>query len=357
MDENSISNTVVLILTLIYAALGFTLFIYNKESIVIANRLPNLLLVEQTSFLVASLVTLLFFYQSVYEIVPCEVYHIVMSFTLFTGMVIVIARLSFAYNYLITKKNQNKYGLSLVGKVFWTETNQLKTRVLVSIIGILCVSSILNIVIQNIIEGKYVHTINECTNKSVTVLTYFNYVSSVLLIVYTFQIIRHKVIDKIFLSIEIVMFTISILIVLVYIFVVYGTPTMWFVYFESIIAMFYGLHFPFFVCVYHNSRMRKITSDQVLLPDKVRELCCKFYCEENAIFIEQYEKYKIGEMDADGLKRVFIENGSPYELNISFELKDRVLKANKDQFRKEIDSVFDEIMLLIKLNIYPYLDD
>ena len=98
-------------------------------------------------------------------------------------------------------------------------------------------------------------------------------------------------------------------------------------------------------------------SKQSVESERIMELCRQFYCEENGIFLESYDKYKQKLVTADYLISTFIEEYAPFELNITFDLKSKVLSgvddAEKDLYLKEVHG---EIKLLVQLNILPYLN-
>ena len=86
------------------------------------------------------------------------------------------------------------------------------------------------------------------------------------------------------------------------------------------------------------------------------ELCRQFYCEENGIFLESYEKFKQGLATSEYLVTTFIEKGSPFELNITYELKMNVINNLGNQQEQYLAEVYGEIKLLVEQNILPYLE-
>ena len=87
------------------------------------------------------------------------------------------------------------------------------------------------------------------------------------------------------------------------------------------------------------------------------KLCRQFYCEENGVFLENYEKFKQGLVTSDYLVTMFIDDGAPFELNINYSLKANVMNSTNVQREEYLNEVYGEIKLLVQLNILPYLEN
>jgi len=87
------------------------------------------------------------------------------------------------------------------------------------------------------------------------------------------------------------------------------------------------------------------------------ELCRQFYCEENGIFLESYEKYKQKQVTSDYLITMFVEESSPFELNISSHLREHAIKCQAAERDQYLNKIHGEIKLIVQQNILPYLNN
>ena len=342
--------------TLLYAFVGFFLFIYYRESIVIKNRNFKMILFEQVNIFITLMITVIFNYKFFDEYVSCEVYQIFLSCTSINAFLTLIARMSFTYNYLLKKELFNRFGLSMFCRIFWSANNSLKKKNVFAIVIIANMLNIGNIIGYDIYSNVYYRKTTDCSGHSIYFITYFNYAILFLFLLYSAQFIRYRIKDEIWLSYELVLFTIGLILAIIVPYLVLSYFGNWTVFCEAAVTLFFGLYFPIIVHIRHAHKLRTVSSKATLLSDIRMELCKKFYCEENALFLDSYELYTSGQYDEELLVQNYIVAGAPYELNISFDLRMSVLKSKGDQRKSNLKAVYDDIELLIQLNILPYMD-
>ncbi len=343
-------------LTLLYALMGGFLFVFYRESIVIKNRQPELVIIEQLSAVLNALFCVIVFLPSVDVVVNCEVMQMVFSVSTMISLILMLARMSFVYSCLMScKEDVYHFGLNKVSQVFWKE-HQLKKLNLFMIILVFVVASFMNIWIFDGITGIYSRPLSfHCPGESIMVLIYFNYFAIFLLCAFSIQFIRHRILDQIWMSIEVVSFTATLILVLCLYIIVNGRYDIYGVYLQSIITIFFGFYFPLMAHYKHVLKIKRSVSKASLLNDQVMELCRNFYCEENGIFLDNYEKYKQGMITSDYLITMFIEDSAPFELNINYTIKEAILKNNEEERKIHLEKAYQEIKLLIQTNILPYV--
>ena len=70
-----------------------------------------------------------------------------------------------------------------------------------------------------------------------------------------------------------------------------------------------------------------------------KQLCCKYFTLENALYIEWHEKQNKCQKDYEYALNFFIKNGAMYELNLDVGLRRKAMECNG----KEVENVFMEI--------------
>ncbi len=341
--------------TCVYFIVGMVLYIRNIDAIVIKNRLPKIVIMEQANVFIVLIATLLPFIKEVHHHISCEMYQLVVSMSLSVIFILILVRMSFVYKYLMNKEDTQAIGLLLICKLFWDENNNIRTRSLRNMIFVVNLICFLNIVIYDAVVKQYWHSLDDCHGEAVLFITLFNYIVILLNILFTIQILRFKIRDKIWLSYEIVGYTIGLLSVILITQSLHGFVSTFTVYFESMIAIFFGLYFPFLAILNHKRHLRSNISRKSLINDEVKELCIKFYCEENALFIESYEKHLKGLLDVSYLVVMFIQSDAPLILNINYELRCKALSNDLEIQKLGLREIYNEINQLIRINILPYI--
>ena len=348
--------TLTLGLTYLYAFVGFILFIYFKGNIVIANRQPNIVLFEQLNVYLCCIMTLVPNYNSIGNSLNCRWYQIVTSITSINSLLLLIARMSFIYNYLMKKENLHRFGLNTICKLFWTKNHKLRLNNLLLTIFFWNLVSLCNIFGYDIYTGNYERTFNQCENESVIALTYFNYAMILLFVLYSVQFIRFRIFDQIWMSIELIGFTISliiaVLIVMIYKNFVYDV---WVVYVQTLVIIFFALYFPLFALWRHKVLTSGPQRKSSLLSEHVLTACKKFFCEENAVFLKEYDLYIAGEVNFEYIADTFIRPGAPYQLNVTADLIFEALNCTEDQRRDVMQKIHKEVILVVQQNILPFI--
>ena len=287
--------------------------------------------------------------------------------------VLMCARLTFVYIYLMEAKEAEKYGLVYVCRLFWKNRTFKKNQTII-LTAVLCIFGIGNALIFYASNGGILETNwPNCTNvfQAIIILPVIQTITGCLLIIFSLQFIHYKILDKIKMSLELMGFTICIWIFNTVFTIAQSVSTnrlvdlnSWNIYSQGIIAVFFSLYFPLIVVIYHRYQQSKNDYSKIEMSnstissthsEKVMELCRKFYCEENGIFLESYEKYVQNIVTVDYLITMFIEESSPFELNISSGLKMKVLKSTGQQQVEHIEKVHKEIKLLVQQNVMPYM--
>ena len=119
------------ICSVLFPVVGLVLFVYNRESIVIANRRPNMVIID-SAFVFVNLIfsSDLSFIPGYYENMSCEFYQSVYSVAILMYMGFSIARMTFTYKYLM-KKNDSPLCLLKLCDLFWDKNNRLKRNNLI----------------------------------------------------------------------------------------------------------------------------------------------------------------------------------------------------------------------------------
>eukprot|EP00834_Sanchytrium_tribonematis_P004496 NODE_224_length_12322_cov_0.795549.p13 type:complete len:146 gc:universal NODE_224_length_12322_cov_0.795549:10065-10502(+) len=129
-----------------------------------------------------------------------------------------------------------------------------------------------------------------------------------------------------------------------------------FIFLECFIALFYALYFPLIMSL-KDKHIKKpdITFDNVIFNTRLFEIAKQLHGEENMIFLQAIERYKSNIVTMDYLITMFMKPTSPFELNISHDLRNGILNSNGNQQLAYLDRICNEIKLLVDLNIMPYM--
>ncbi len=347
--------------TLLYAFVGFFLFLYHRKSIVITNRQPKVVLIEQLSVFVWCVLCIFTFDPEFAAILTCEYSESLISGLSLISISLMLARMSFVYKYLIHNDvKRSKYNvLSFISRIYWTKSNNLRKKRVFAGSVTLALLSVANVVFYHSVENIWNVGYPACNDFDGE--TYFaeftNIFMGIVLLAFTFELIRYKIKDQIGMTVEVIAYTLSISIVIVGYLALFGRFDHIMILLEGYVSLFYGLYFPVFIHWRHASVSNLEKSVKISLTDlRVTKLCKEFYCEENSLFIEKYNEYCKKKVSYKYIIDMFIEEGSLNELNITSDTRESALLAKTEQEMKEaLMVVYEEIVLIIRQNILPYL--
>ena len=257
--------------------------------------------------------------------------------------------------------NFMKFGLRNVCSLFWNQNNALKTKQVT--IGTICLGlvSVINVIAYHGANNIWGHGYPLCDRYygETYFAEYLNYLLGFILLMFTFQLIRYKIKDQIGMTMELILYTLSLALVIIVYLGIFGSFDHRMITIEGLVSMFYGLYFPVFIHYRHVSYSSSIEKhERVSLTDiRVTALCKKFYCQENSQFLDRYKDYKNKEVSYEALIRTFIEEGSIYELNITNDTRVNVLQSTAETVDTALMVVYEEIALLIRQNILPYIEN
>ena len=343
----------------LYAIIGLCLFTYNRKSIIIANRRPNMVIAEAIFCVLNLIISYVSLDAETGSRISCEFYQSAISVTVVISYSLMISRMTFVYSYLMKKESVSSYGLILLCNLIWNEHSKLRVKSQLILISTLILISWCNIFGYNLATQQSFPNLKECSGSmgSMMFLSLLNIVTFLFFIGFSIQFLRHKLIDKLWMSVEFVLFTFTVVIVNVS----YHASINYSSYYDAMrlswITIFFILYFPLIVIWRHNSILKRRNSKASLVNSRVMKLCRQFYCEENGVFLENYEKFKQGLVTSDYLVTMFIDDGAPFELNINYSLKANVMNSANVQREEYLNEVYGEIKLLVQLNILPYLEN
>ena len=348
-----------IVCTVVYGIVGGVVLLLSYNSIIVQNRKPRLLIFEQINIFITGFCSVGILHPVISKNVCCEVYQAVASITGLNALLTLTARMSFVYNYLMDKTAFKYHGLNRFAGFFWDKNNCLKKMNLFALIGLGDAIIISELIVYDLTTSKYGWCIplNRCSGKSILFITYFNYCVIALLVAYSFQFIRFRIMDQICMSIEVTLFTFSLILSVVVCILIFGYFNSYAVHWQTLAGMFFGMYFPGILSWTHKLKMKKKTSKSYLLSRQVTELCKRFFCEENSLFLEMFAKYENKMVTSLTIETLFIIDNAQYELNISYDLKNSVLNASEEFKQEKLRIVYSEIATLIQLNILPYIDN
>ena len=280
--------------------------------------------------------------------------------------VLLCARVTYVYVHLMDSENINELGLMYLCRLFWKNRGFKRNQAIIIII-ILCVLGIGNALIYysyngGIIESQWPN----CGNifRSIIVLPIIQVITGCMLLVFSIQFVRYQVLDQIKMSLELICFTISIWLCNITFAILQTVKktdlinlNSWNIFAQGIIAMFFGLYFPLFVVILHRNHRNNTDYSKIQLSDpRILASCRSFYCEENGLFVLDYIKYKEGLCPIEQLIARYIDFNSPYELNINYDLRVRVLNSDSSTRDMCLEQVYKEICDLLTTNVLPYID-
>eukprot|EP00834_Sanchytrium_tribonematis_P007216 NODE_622_length_5328_cov_0.497609.p2 type:complete len:329 gc:universal NODE_622_length_5328_cov_0.497609:422-1408(+) len=301
-----------LILYLIYACIGLFFFIYFRNSITIRNRLPKLVLIESLLIILNGSFSILNIHPFLGTRLSCEWFQFIASILGCVLLTFLMMRMSFVYQYLMNEVDIKSYdGLMLISKTFWDKHNNIRKWPIFIIFIVLLIANILNAILPTYAfqqqTGLTVYPF-ECLQNGVFFLTLYDSILMLLFLAYSFQFIRYRIFDQIYMSVELISFT----------FVLIGATIIYFalnmhIYIDAAIlqcwiGLFFALYFPVLAYLNHMHMIHRELSKSVhsMIDEKLMSLCRQFYCEEIGIFLEAYEKYKVNNITIDYIITMFI---------------------------------------------------
>ena len=343
-----------LVLTFTLSAIGLVLFLLLKDSIIISNRQPRLVVIEVLFLLVNITASVIIQEPAVGTKFSCELFHFLSTTTVAISLSLTLARMTFVYNYLM-KDSVLKYGLMPICKFLWTENRKLKGSNLFYLIFGLAVISAINIIVFDLITQQTYPELLKCSTIPYIFMVLYTFSLFILFIVFSIQFIRLRIFDQIWMSYEFILFTFTSFIALLSYTIAMGRVDIIAVKILCWIGIFYLLYFPLVAHLRHTLKMRSRMSKTSLVDERVMELCRQFYCEENGLFLESFKKYELGLLTADYLIITFINVNSQFELNIDHALRSSTLTTIGKERDVHLKLIFDEIKLLVQTNVIPYL--
>ena len=347
-----------MILSLSFYITGMMLFLGLKKSIVIQNRRPNLVILESLSITITIVIDILYFKEEIIRQIPRYIVTPIIGITSIITCLLVATRISFVFMYLSQKPTNHKIlSMWTISNYFWNDHKQLKVKNLIILICGCCFLSIVNNVAYFGSPSIW-SNINDVTVKDENALRFsqvVSYVTNFILFLFAVQIIVNKIYDKIEMALELVLYVITLTVSTVTLLAYFQSLNEWVIVAVSFITLFYSLYFPVLVHIIHERKKLLKTSKNSLVDSKILQLCKDFFCEENAIFLQQYELYRQNIVSFTEIKRIFIEQGSIYELNLNFDVRNAVLIATDEVSQQNaLRDVFEEVKLIIRDNILPF---
>ena len=352
--------------TWIAYGIGFTLFYKYKENIVIKNRRPGLVLIEQILVLITSSIETLKFDDEAYKI-ECRYVSFPVSVLGIPQLAIVLTRITLVYAYLLKyKKGDYKFTFAQISVFFWDQDFRLKKKNVFCMTLTWCLATIAFNVYGYHVTNDH-NTLNTFCDIFPQMITYIaNYTVGILLIIVSIQVIRCKLTDNIGMAFELVSFTISVISfsIIVNIYNVVSVDKFAFEYYVYTIALatlFFGIYFPLGVIWYNSIKIARYSPDSTDKLDKnidwqpLLKISIKFYCQENVQFCISYNQYLEGNLTFDDLAGLYLMHNSPLELNISYEL--RLKTMDPDKRTEGLVEVYKHVLQIIRENLVPFLDD
>ena len=272
-----------------------------------------------------------------------------------------LCRASFVYGTLIP--TEAKYSIR---KLFFTN-NGLNKRVLGITACVLVIMSWINTL-------AYMSVTNEwgppkeaiCASGSMYFPQIVMVIVNLILLYFVIRIVVIKEFDKVGMSFELIGLETTTFTLALVSLSLYGDITSSYVYYICISTLFFALYFPGLMVFYHTKFLkqtlntlgrRQLNSSRTLLDDKrVMQLCQKFLCEENILFLIRFQEYLDGTLDFDVLCSLFINNGAIFELNISSIRRTGILKSvTKEEKVQNLLLVQKDVIKLLNENIIPYV--
>ena len=325
-----------------YFIVSILTYIFNIKHIVIWNRRPFLVLVEQFTFFGGFILT--------YTTIPCIVTESIVSIT----FPIVLIRTSYSYQYLSDDGFWFNY-------FFW-KRQKLKFRQAVLFIVIFTLlRALMPFTYMTIYESKRIF--NDCFNlrSDIIVTLLFSiptYIIFLILLFIVIQLMYKRIQDKIGLKFELCTGVFASLIIEV-LFIVFSTAfkidPIWNDFIQVANLNFWSIPIPLLFAFRHNLKLKKIrllghhyNFNALLVKSR------QFYCEENVLFLQAYFTYQEEPSDLlyHDIISLYVEEKSTHELNITEDHRNKALESPAG-----LDDIYNEIVLLIETNVAPFLSE
>ena len=343
----------------VYFVIGFGLFVRNVKHIVIANRRPYLVIMQEWTSLIWVILTWLK--------MACLLSQAIGMLTI----CLVFIRITFYYQYM-AQTHYNKVAL-LPCKLFWNMSRiKVKNTVAFIIIAVLLRTLIplwILLVIDprsvglscldmlagsSLISSTGTMSISTAISLSITIPIYLLFF---IMFIYIIEFYRLKLYDRIGMKIEIIMgvfMAITILAITIPLRAIYNYSSMWNILFQVLNLNFMCTWIPLIYILIHNHKTKKVCLlGQEYNLDTLRIKGKEFFCEETIIFLENYLTYCEDPSDAKYkiLFNEFIKRNAKYELNIDEYHRNAALRSTEG-----LSLVYEHVLELIQNNILPYVD-
>ena len=340
------------------------LFYWNRDSVIIRNRLPNIVYIEAFLTMMTAIVNSIDSDSNVNIYVPCPLLYGTYGPVASISVTLIFCRISYVYAYLLSSV-KNVY----VSRLFW-ENNKLQTKRLAFIIVIMLVGTWVNSFVYYATLG-YWGPPTKAINCKIDAL-YFAEAIFVLLtifqLIFALSLLFRRAFDQIGMCVEMIGYGLSSFTTNIIYFCIYGSVASDAVFISCILNIFFSLYFPNIVVFRHNhkkqhgrfnimnSKRNTLDLDNIIDP-RIHDLCKQFLCEENSHFLTKFPEYKNGVLSYENLLSLFISYGSMFELNIPHDLRISVLNSTTVEEQKALlDKVHEEVLQMIKDNIMPYVE-
>ena len=351
------------VFTIVYAGIGWILFCIHYDSIVIQNRRPKLVLLESISLCITELLTLLWTNDWSRSLLPCYVIVPLVGCAASVTLMIVIARVTFVYKYLMKKStNLNDYRARICD-IFWDGTVFRRNRYIAITLGILSLSLLFNfgyfIIADDWSSG------NSTKSCNLTPLRFSQFAEIVVQLNLAYVVadfIKHRIYDNIWMSAEMILFTLfgSTTLILSGYLEAIGMNYIQ-IYPQCSFYLFCDLYFPIIAHYWHKRNINKyipkdsFTSSLDISSPALEETCKQFFCLENLIFLKYCKRYKENQVDFTQLCNLFFISDAAYELNIDYVEKANVLQSTQESREALLLDIEVEIATILRLNVLPYV--
>eukprot|EP00834_Sanchytrium_tribonematis_P006986 NODE_573_length_5876_cov_0.470833.p3 type:complete len:298 gc:universal NODE_573_length_5876_cov_0.470833:2928-3821(+) len=257
---------------ILFYALGFALFIAFRNSLIIKNRQPKLVIFENITISINGIFNIVIYFKSVERALSCETYQYLASVFGSVSLSLLVVRMSFVYQYLMKESDLRSYdGLLVISKWFWTRRGTLKKLNLCALISGISICSFINTGMFAWNNGKAWGTtpLPNCLQSTIVFVTAYNILVQILFLAYSFQFIKFKIYDQILMSVELTCFTITLFFATIIYLLVTGRINADMVIMQTWICLCYGLYFPIFVIMKHKKKIKRQSSKMTLVDDKV----------------------------------------------------------------------------------------
>eukprot|EP00835_Amoeboradix_gromovi_P001042 NODE_41_length_29768_cov_0.533924.p5 type:complete len:366 gc:universal NODE_41_length_29768_cov_0.533924:10504-11601(+) len=320
-----------------YFWIGYSIMVLNIKSIVISSRMPYLLFTEQ--FCIFLIVLLLTFKT------PCLI-EVALILICFTSTLI---RTSYVYEYL----SDGTGIVSKLNKLIWNKDHRIKKPHTCMFAFIVVGISLILGLVYAIRNDKLFSTCEGypwyAGSLALVLLWLFD------LLYVTFICIRGLK-DKIGMKVEIfgrmfstVCYTIGSNVYKASHEIDSSLST----YIVCINLIFWGTYVPLIFLFRHFLRTRNIhLNGSQYSFQQIDYISRQFYCSENVLFLKRYDEFILcnDETLLKNLVSDFVVIGSPYQLNINQDTRDKVIKDPS-----QMVIIYEQVVLLINDNILPYI--